>query len=141
MEVGDGDVPADVRPFLLVRDLVSGFRAASLLLSPAVLELVEAMTEPVRLELTDTEEVDYLTAARALVGSYGIDITIEFGASRNAFTIPSMFLDRATPAPDPDTAAQCVHQCETLLDERVRFTGAAAQVRHRLLRNPPTCRP
>ncbi|MEC3920108.1 AraC family transcriptional regulator [Nocardia sp. CDC160] len=136
VEVGDGEVPVDVRPFLLVRDLVSGFRVASLLLSPAALELIEEMTDPVRLELTATEESDYLDAARALVGPYGIQIAIEFDAPRNAFTIPAAFLDRPTPAPDPHTAALCIQQCEALLDERVRFTGTTAQVRHLLLRHP-----
>ncbi|MVU82184.1 helix-turn-helix domain-containing protein [Nocardia sp. ET3-3] len=136
VEVGDGDVPPDVRPFLLVRDLVSGFRVASMLLSPAVLEAVETLADPVRLELTALEEPAYLDAARALVGRFGIEIVIEFGAARNAFTIPAIVLDRPTPAPEPLTAALCVQQCEALLDERARFTGAAAQVRHLLLQNP-----
>ncbi|MFI1918748.1 AraC family transcriptional regulator ligand-binding domain-containing protein [Nocardia sp. NPDC020380] len=134
--VGDGDVPADVRPFLLIRDLTAGFRMASLLLSPGIRALIETLDRPVRLELAAAELPEYLLVARALVEPFGISITIEFDAPRNAFTIPRTFLDQPTPAPDPHTAALCIQQCEELLDEHCRFTGVAAQVRHLLLRDP-----
>ncbi|MFE3195368.1 AraC family transcriptional regulator ligand-binding domain-containing protein [Nocardia sp. NPDC059240] len=135
--VGDGDVPADVRSFLLVRDLVAGFRIASMLLSPAVRELMDALDRPIHLELTDTDMLDeYRLIAQALVDPYGMSITVDFAAPRNAFTIPSTFLDQPTPAPDPHTAALCIAQCEELLDERCRFTGTAARIRHLLLRDP-----
>ncbi|KAA8887144.1 AraC family transcriptional regulator [Nocardia colli] len=134
--VGDGDVPADVRPFLLIRDLVAGFQVASLLLSAGARQLIEAMDDPVRLELTDSGPVEYAMIAQALVEPFGMSIIIEFDSPRNAFTIPHAFLDQPTPAPDPHTAALCVQQCAELLDERCRFTGTAAQVRHLLLQNP-----
>ncbi|UGT44866.1 AraC family transcriptional regulator ligand-binding domain-containing protein [Nocardia yamanashiensis] len=134
-----GDVPADVRSFLLVRDLVAGFRIASLLLSPTVRELMAAMDRPIHLELTDTTMLDeYALIAQALVEPYGIAITVDFAAPRNAFTIPRSLLDQPTPAPDPQTSALCVRQCEELLDERRRFTGLAARIRHLVLRDPVT---
>ncbi|WP_162958403.1 AraC family transcriptional regulator [Nocardia yunnanensis] len=136
VEIGEADVPPDVRLFLLVRDLVSGFRMASLLLAPGALDTERAMDGPVRLELTATEPDGLRDAADALLAPYGRTLDIEFGAARNAFTVPAILLDRPTPAPDPHTAALCIQQCEARLDERVRLTGAAARVRHLLLRNP-----
>ncbi|WP_405498136.1 AraC family transcriptional regulator ligand-binding domain-containing protein [Nocardia sp. NBC_00511] len=136
VEVDDTDVPADVAPFLLTRDLVSGFRVASLLLSPALLDLIAALELPVNMQLSGPESPDSRAAADALLAPFGITIRIEFDAPGNAFTIPRQFLDQPTPAPDPHTAAQCIRQCEQLLDERVRFTGVAAQIRHRLLQDP-----
>ncbi|MCU1640215.1 MAG: AraC family transcriptional regulator [Nocardia sp.] len=136
VEIGNGDVPADTRAFLLTRDLVAGFRMATLLLTPEALTMIAALDHPVRLEVRDEISTRYGEYARGLVAPFGVTLDIRFGAHRNAFTIPSGILDRPTPAPAPQTAALCIEQCEQLLDQRRRFTGAAAQVRHLLLRNP-----
>ncbi len=136
VEVADGDVPPDVHPFLLPRDLVAGFRIAGFFLSPAVLELIAELNRLVRLELPDATALAYADDARELLAPFGITLAIESGSDRTAFTIPHELLSRPTPAPDPATTALCIQQCEQLLDERSRFTGTAAQVRHLLLRDP-----
>lgn len=134
VQVDDDRLPADVAQFLLVRDLVAAFRVASLLLSPALLARIGDPEYPVRMQLATAESSR--SDPHALLASFGLSVHLEFGAPRTAFTVPGEFLDRPLPAPDPQTAARCVRQCEQLLDERVRFTGVAAQIRHRLLSDP-----
>ncbi|NNH72197.1 hypothetical protein HLB23_20440 [Nocardia uniformis] len=107
VEVHDGDVPADVRPFLLARDMVAGYRVASLLLSSTVMELIAGMDRPIPLQFRgfrpgDSEMADvakWAAAARALVAPFGLTLDIEFHAPRDAFTIPHEILDQAMPAP------------------------------------------
>ncbi|MFI6869533.1 AraC family transcriptional regulator ligand-binding domain-containing protein [Nocardia sp. NPDC050406] len=144
VRVHDGDVPPDVRPFLLARDLVAGFRISTLLLSPAVLELIGTLDRPIPLEFRGFQHGDrggadaaaWVRAARELVAPYGVTLDIDLDATRDAFTIPRELLDQAMPAPDPFTAALVLRQCEELLDQRSRFTGMAARVRHLLVRDP-----
>ncbi|MEV6773233.1 AraC family transcriptional regulator ligand-binding domain-containing protein [Nocardia sp. NPDC051030] len=136
VEVDDTEVPPDVRPFLLPRDLVAGSRAASLFFSPALRDLVAGLHRPVLVELRDLATPEEIAFAQVFLSAYDVLITIESGAPRNAFTVPRELLDQPTPAPEPATAATCIQQCERLLDERYRFTGTAAQIRHLLLRDP-----
>lgn len=144
VEVHDGDVPADVRPFLLARDMVGGFRVATLLLSPAVLHLISQLDRPIPLEFSGFRHGDgggsdadaWVRSARDLVAPFGVRLDIDLHATRDAFTIPHELLDQAMPAPDAFTAALVLQQCEELLDRRSRFTGTAARVRHLLVRDP-----
>lgn len=136
VDVADGDVPPDIRPFLLTRDLIAGFRIASLLLAPEAPGAAATLNHPIRIQLRDPAVPDYLARAQQLLAPFGLSVTLEFDSPRNAFTIPRELLDQPTPAPDPTTAALCLAQCEHLLDQRIRHTGTAAQVRHLLLRTP-----
>ncbi|QLY33582.1 helix-turn-helix transcriptional regulator [Nocardia huaxiensis] len=130
-----------MRSFLLARDLVGASRVAGLFISPTVLRLVADLRQPIHVDLRDTVTPTEIAFGASMLNFFDIPIEIESGAHRTAFTIPRVLLDQPTPAPDRHVAAICIAQCEALLDQRHRFTGTAAQVRHILLRDPTAMPP
>lgn len=124
LEFDASQIPADVRQFLLERDLAAIVRVAPLLFGMTDSSL------PVHIEL---EKPGYLLDALAEIG---LPFTVNEEASRTAITIPGELLKQPMPAADPDTAAMCVAQCEELLDRRRHRGGFSAQLRARLLKDP-----
>lgn len=124
IEFDDSQVPADVREFMLERDLF-----ALINLAPLLIGQLESVV-PLRVELPGIEvPVDRLDFP-------GVLIEIDTTSARSAVTIPNEVLWQAMPAADAATAAVCVQQCEDLLEVRRQRRGMAAQVRTRLVRDP-----
>lgn len=124
IEFDDSQVPADVREFMVERDLFALINMAPLLIGQ--LESDAAL----RVELpgidVPVERLDFP----------GLVFEIDTASSRSAITIPNEVLDQAMPAADAATAQVCVQQCEELLAARRQRRGMAAQVRTRLVRDP-----
>ncbi|WP_133053701.1 helix-turn-helix domain-containing protein [Mycolicibacillus trivialis] len=124
VEFDNSAVPADVRGFMLERDLVALANMAPLLVGQ-----LEAST-PILVESPGIElpaerlEFDRLT------------VVIDGSASRTAVTIPADVLALPMPAADAATAATCVRQCAELLQSRRQRRGLAARVRSRLIATP-----
>lgn len=120
----DSDIPPDVRPFLVERDLTALGQ-----LLPVVMggENPWADTEiEVRLDPDRCHQL-----SEALGGVRVIPDRL-----RNLITFPRDLLDRALPQADTQTAALCEQQCHVLLDHRLQRRGTAAMVRSLLLRDP-----
>jgi AraC-like DNA-binding protein len=123
----DTEVPADVRSFMVERDIgVILAVVVSNFIGPAVL----ARLHEARLELT-------LDPARgaALLADLPEGL-VRFGGRRNMLTFPADFLDQATQLPNSETARLCEAQCEELLQRRFERHGMAARIRGRMLRTP-----
>lgn len=112
LELDTVQIPADVRRFLVVRDLVAISQIAPLLVAG-----VFDADLTVELGLADLPlELAYLPLE--LLGETGLEVTVDEGASLSSITIPHELLDQPMPAADPDTAASCIAQCEELLERR-----------------------
>lgn len=124
IEFDDSAVPADVRSFLLARDLFALTTMVPLLLSQLESD-IEVKVELPGIEFP-TERIDLPR------------VTVEFDTSsaRSALRIPADVLALAMPAADPATAEACAQQCEELLQTRRQRRGIAARVRGRLVRDP-----
>ncbi len=123
--VFDGtEIPADVRTFLVKRDVASAWQMIRLVLGDEFpwADVVVGLTP-------DTE------GCRALAEVFA---GTELVAARRAVTvsIPHELFDKPLPQADPRTAAMCERQCLDLLDRRQRRRGTAAMVRALLLRDP-----
>lgn len=124
VRLGSGDLPADVRRFLVVRD-AAALRTLQRELFGAAVPL-----ESVRLRSiapSDTDRARYEAA-------FGTSVT--FGAGADEVVLPAASLDTPRPRADARTAAAAVAQCEQLLAERRQRVGTAGEVRGRLLRDP-----
>jgi len=120
----DRDIPADVRTFLVERDLAAVGQIVPVLVG----------TDFPFAEVTVELRLDAMHC-RALSGMFlGVDVVP--GQPRNAFSLPRELFDRALPQADPHTASLCEQQCHDLLDRRQRRHGTAATVRSLLLRDP-----
>jgi AraC-like DNA-binding protein len=120
----DRDIPADVRVFLVERDLAAIGRIIPVLVGTEF--PFAQVTVELRLGADHCE---------ALSGMFpGIDLVP--GRPRNALSLPRELYDRALPQADPHTASLCEQQCHELLDRRQRRRGTAATVRSLLLRDP-----
>lgn len=124
IEFDDSDVPADVREFMLERDLFALINMAPLLIGQ--LESDSAL----KIELPGieipTDRLDFP----------GLVVEIDTSSTRSAITIPNDVLQQAMPAADVATAKVCVQQCEDLLQARRQRRGMAALVRTRLVQDP-----
>lgn len=130
LELDTVQIPADVRRFLVVRDLVAISQIAPLLVAG-----VFDADLTVELGLADLPlELAYLPLE--LLGETGLEVTVDEGASLSSITTPHELLDQPMPAADPDTAASCIAQCEELLERRRHRGGMAATLRSRLLEDP-----
>ncbi|MGB3893793.1 AraC family transcriptional regulator [Mycolicibacter sinensis] len=124
IEFDDSQVPADVREFMLERDLF-----AVINLAPLLIGQLESPT-PLKVELPGIEiPTDRLVFP-------GLVIEIDTTSTRSAIMIPNEVLGQAMPAADAATAQLCVQQCEDLLEARRQRRGIAALVRTRLVRDP-----
>jgi AraC-like DNA-binding protein len=125
----DADIPADVRSFLVERDLAAIGQILPLLLGD------EFPWHEVTVELRlDAAHCGALSAM--LPG-----VTIAPARPRNVLSGPRELLDRTLPQADPGTAALCEQQCHNLLDGRQQRRGTAATVRSLLLRDPSNMPP
>lgn len=120
----DSHIPADVREFMLQRDLCALINVAPLLIGQ--LESVVAMRI----------EVPGIDVPVQRLEFPGLPIEIDFASRRAAVTIPHQILTQQMPAADAATAQACVHQCEDLLQSRRQRRGTAARVRTLLVRTP-----
>lgn len=119
----DSELPTDVRPFIVERDL-AGFVAA---------------TQGANLALTPTWAETTLDAAHAaklaelwrLPGS-----DVRCGQRTNRLAATHEVLDMPSPLADANTARRLEQQCRDLLERRLSRVGVAGQVRSRLLHNP-----
>ncbi|WP_108846306.1 helix-turn-helix transcriptional regulator [Dietzia lutea] len=115
----DDEIPADVRTFVVERDL-SGLAVA---FRGAQIELA-----PVALETTLGPE-----SARLLGEAWGLaPEAVTPGAADNRLTVSHEALDAHLPQGDENTARLFERQCRELLAERLARVGVAGQVRSRL---------
>jgi AraC-like DNA-binding protein len=115
-------VPADVRSFVVARDL-RGLRTI-------VAELTQSAVPLTSLTVTLPRPDDL----RPWTDAFGREP--EFGAARNAAGLALSFLDLPLPQADELTAALTEAQCRQLLSRRQARTGAAGRVRDVLLTRP-----
>lgn len=116
------DVPADVRSFVVTRDLVG--------LRTIVAELTQSAVPLDALEVTLPEPLDSHRWLEALGRAP------RFSATRNAATLDAAFLDLPLPQADELTAATTEAQCRALLATRRARLGLAGVVRDLLLVDP-----
>jgi AraC-like DNA-binding protein len=120
----DRDIPADVRTFLVERDLAAMGQIIPVLVGTEF--PFAEITVQLRLDATHCQALSEMFPGIALVPRQ----------PRNALSLPTELLDRALPQADPHTASLCEQQCHELLDRRRRRHGTAATVRSMLLRDP-----
>ncbi|CQD24086.1 transcriptional regulator [Mycobacterium lentiflavum] len=118
----DAQVPPDVRRFLLERDF-----AMFLQILPPLMRGIHAPTT-LRLEVAD------LQLPARLVEIENLTVTVE-NTTRNALIIPAELVAQPMPAPDPQTAAICIRQCEELLNRRRARRGISASIRMRMIQD------
>jgi AraC-like DNA-binding protein len=124
IEFDNSHVPADVREFLLERDMYAVTNLAPLLIGQLESDVV------LRVEVPGFElPLDKLEFPR-------LTIDIDTSSARTAVVIPADVLTLGMPAADAATAQACVRQCEDLLQARRQRRGTAALVRTRLIRDP-----
>jgi len=117
----DRDVPGDVRPFVVVRDL-AGLRTIATEITHGV--------DLVRLSVRVPEPHD----VSPHVDHFGV--RPEFDAPRNVAVLDAATLDLPLPQADELTAALTERQCRELVERRRSRTGVAGLVRDELVRTP-----
>lgn len=119
----DSELPADVRAFIVERDLagvVAAMRAAHLEFAPLWLETT-----------LDAER------AAKLAKVWHLRLKDVFpGRRSNRIAVARRFLDQPSPLADANTARMLSRQCRELLDRRLSRVGVAGQVRSRLRHQP-----
>ncbi|RJQ66970.1 AraC family transcriptional regulator [Pseudonocardiaceae bacterium YIM PH 21723] len=123
----DDDLPEDVRPFLVERDLaiIIGVLMAGIFGTEAV-----TRGPDIQLELS-------LGAERGRpLGEQLSPLSVSYGRPRSVLTFPADLLSAPAPMPDDATARLCERQCHEVVQHRRERHGLAAQVRGRLLRDP-----
>ena len=124
IEFDNSHVPADVREFMLERDMYAITNLAPLLIGQLDADVVLTVEVP-----GFALPLERLEFAR-------LTIEIDTSSARSAIAIPAEVLRLAMPAADAATAQACVQQCEDLLQARRQRRGMAALVRTRLIRDP-----
>jgi AraC-like DNA-binding protein len=117
-------VPADVRDFMLERDMY------------AITNLVPLLVGQLDTDVVLTVEVPGFDLPLDRLEFARLTIEIDTSSDRTAISIPTEVLQSAMPAADAATAQTCVQQCEGLLQARRQRRGMAALVRSRLIRDP-----
>lgn len=117
--VHDESVPADVRQFLVERDVTAMNQVMSDLLGrPLPLTRAEfAFDEPAH-----ADRIAEVTV-----------VAPRFGMGHNLFAIDPAILDQPLPQANEHTWAMCLSQCRDLVDRRRARTGIAAEVRKLLV--------
>ncbi|MEU8897985.1 AraC family transcriptional regulator [Nocardia sp. NPDC048505] len=117
--VHDEAVPADVRQFLIERDVTAMQQVMSDLLGE-------------QLPLTRAEfrfpEPEYADRIQEVTG-----VPPRFGRPHNLFALDPAVLEQPLPQANEHTWAMCLTQCRELVDRRRARTGIAAQVRELLV--------
>lgn len=118
----DSELPADIRAFVVERDIAGLFAA----LSAAVVNIA-----PLWIELTLDRE-----RAAKLVELWQLDPSaVHVDMPRNRFAAPRALLDMPLPQADERMARMFERQCRELLESRLSHVGAAGVVRSRLRYN------
>ncbi|MEV0295912.1 AraC family transcriptional regulator [Nocardia sp. NPDC050710] len=117
--VHDESVPADVRQFLVERDVTAMHQVMSDLLGR---HLPLARAEFIFDEPAYADRIAEVTVVRP-----------RFGRPRNLFTIDPAVLEQPLPQANAHTWAMCLAQCRDLVDRRRARTGIAADVRKLLV--------
>ncbi|MFF3227582.1 AraC family transcriptional regulator [Nocardia suismassiliense] len=117
--VHDELIPADVRQFLVERDVTAMHQVMSDLLGR---HLPLARAEFRFAEPAYADRLEEVTGVRP-----------RFGQPRNLFAIEPAVLDQPLPQANEQTWAMCLAQCRELVDRRRARTGIAAEVRERLV--------
>lgn len=118
----DSQLPADVRQFLVERDLAAWANAAWEM-RPGGFPAKSAQFRFAR--------PDYGWRFEKLMG-----VRPSYGAASNAVLLSARDLDAPLPQANPLLARMCEEQCRQLLARRRVRSGVAGQVRDRLLRSP-----
>lgn len=124
IEFDNSHVPADVREFMLERDMFAITNLAPL--------LVAQLQSDVALHI----EVPGIELPLERLKFQRIIIELDTSSTRTALSVPAEVLGLPMPAADAATAAACVQQCEDLLQTRRQRRGLAALVRTRLISDP-----
>ncbi|MBV8667346.1 MAG: AraC family transcriptional regulator [Burkholderiaceae bacterium] len=113
-------IPADVRQFVLERDMVA--------IRMPLLGLFSREAPPL-------EKIELNFSAPAYRDLFGQAFFVEpvFGQGRNSISVSSSALMRAPQQANPTMFRQCEAMCQQQLDERRNEGGVAARVRRRLL--------
>lgn len=115
----DTDIPAEIRPFIVERDL-AGLAA-----------VLEGANIPVEVEWVETTLDEQ--RARHLAHTWSLTSDVRPNSAVNRIVGVPGALDMALPQKDPNTSRVFERQCRELLDGRLSRVGVAGQVRSRLL--------
>jgi AraC-like DNA-binding protein len=120
--LGDLEVPAEVRRFVVERD------------AAAIITLQKDIFQRV-LPFTELSFKGPAPAHAAMIAAY-FGVTPRFNAPLNRAVIPAELLTLALPQANEHTAAMCEDMCRELMNQRQARSGVAAMVRNRLLHQP-----
>jgi len=115
----DSDIPADIRPFIVERDL-AGLAA-----------VLTGANIPIQVDWVETT-LDEERAQR-LAQTWSLTGDVRSGCRVNRIAGARGTLDVALPQADPNTTRVFERQCRELLDGRLSRVGVAGQVRSRIL--------
>jgi AraC-like DNA-binding protein len=115
----DADIPADVRPFIVERDLAGLAAVLAGANIPIAVDWVETTLDEQR--------------ARRLAQTWSLTTDVRPDQPRNRIAAARGTLDAALPQADPNTTRVFERQCRELLDGRLSRVGVAGQVRSRIL--------
>ncbi len=118
-DIHDELVPADVRRFLVERDVLAMHQV-----------MTDLMGRPMRLIRAefDYPEPEYADQLADIIG-----VRPRFGRTRNLFSLAPEMLEKPLPQANEHTWAMCLAQCRDLVHRRRARTGIAAEVRERLM--------
>ncbi len=115
----DRDIPADIGPFIVERDLAGLAAVLTGADIPVAVEWVETTLDEPR--------------ARRLAQTWSLTTDVRPDRPLNRIAAPRGALDIALPQADPNTTRVFERQCRELLDGRLSRVGVAGQVRSRIL--------
>jgi AraC-like DNA-binding protein len=118
----DGEVPPDLRRFLLERDLAGMLQVLR--------ELFGGEPPLLRVELRLPLPAD------ATLYQEEIGLLPRFAQAYNRFVFPRHLLDRPLAGANPQTVQLCEEQCQRLLARRSQRSGLAGRIRGLLLERP-----
>ncbi|MGV0627632.1 AraC family transcriptional regulator ligand-binding domain-containing protein [Mycolicibacter minnesotensis] len=124
LEFDNSAVPADVRAFMLERDMFAVTGMAPL--------LIGQLDSSIRLDV----ELAGTAFPMDRLDLPWLNIDFNPAATSSTVTIPAEILELAMPAADAATAKMCARECEELLQARRHRRGVSALVRARLVRDP-----
>jgi AraC-like DNA-binding protein len=117
----DTAVPADVRPFMVERDLAIN-----------VVSLPSMFGRPLPVRIGAA-----LDAARGAALAAGLpDYSVRWDCDRHTISLDSRLLDEPLISADEEARRRCVARCEEVLDRRRRREGFAGRVRMAVIGSP-----
>lgn len=115
----DTDIPAEVRPFIVERDLAGLFAVLAGANIPIAVDWVDTTLDEQR--------------AQRLAQTWTLTTDVRPNRPANRIVAAPGTLDIALPQSDPNTTRIFERQCRELLDGRLSRVGVAGQVRSRIL--------